>query len=150
MDSPQPPGQKELSIEKKQQMEAIKLMAEWSKWLISIETAGVGGVVALAKLVELPGWERKLVLVPLLLTALCFLGSILYASYVLFTLPTLVERLPIEDSPRLLDMTGETVNGPYRWSVGEHAKWQYLLFDAGLGLLAVALVSWGVLSLSKP
>jgi uncharacterized membrane protein YjjP (DUF1212 family) len=37
----------ELNQQKKQQMEAIKLLSDWSKWLVTLETGGVAGVVSL-------------------------------------------------------------------------------------------------------
>ena len=81
---------------KEQQMEAIKLLADWSKWLVTVETAGA---VALFSLVNLrPGhfvtiWGFPVVPALTVVAVAFFAHSALCAAKVLVSLPDIAQNL---------------------------------------------------------
>jgi hypothetical protein len=131
----------ELSLLQKQQMEAIKLLSDWSKWLITLETASIAGILSILKATDHS--KRSIVIsLALLITILCFLFSIFKACKMLFSLPNIVQYLPESKSATIDKMSDEYFEG----ELFDLAKWQYLSFLYGLGSLAVAIVIWTVSS----
>ena len=83
-------------VPKEQQMEAIKLLADWSKWLVTVETAGA---VALFSLVNLrPGhfvtlWGFPVVPAITVIAVMFFAYSAHNAAKVLVSLPDITQNL---------------------------------------------------------
>jgi hypothetical protein len=79
--------------EKDRQVDGLKSLADWSKWIVSIQIALVGGlVVAVFKGKGLENYANCDLLVAALI---CFLGSIFAATMLLGAIPAALERVPI-------------------------------------------------------
>ncbi|MCA9175133.1 MAG: hypothetical protein KDB14_11675 [Planctomycetales bacterium] len=112
---------------------ATQLIADWSKWLASLQTgvitligySTVAGKVTLKDTVQ-PGW--------VICAVFFFLGSLVCASFVLFALPGIVQRLPPPKEKDVLAVG--TLNGGgiplYVFCVG-----QFIMFVIAIALLAV-------------
>lgn len=148
---------------KKQQMTAIQLLADWSKWLITIETAGLGGI---ATLLGLTGSRTALTrCFPVIQIAffLClgcaglfFLYSIYNACFVLFSLPGVVEAMgdPGDSGPdegvrgiilsvnRAQASIYDMREPDFPFPLLVYVERQYKAFFKGLIGLAIALVIW--------
>ena len=86
----------DLNILKKRQMEAVKLLNDWSKWIVTLETAAIAGIVTWLKpglADHFQGWKITPNIL-LLLAAVFFAASIYNAAQLLFFLPDIVEQLP--------------------------------------------------------
>ena len=138
-----PPG--DLSLLKKQQMEAIKLLNDWSKWIVTLETGAIAGILAWLKSTSVAGQLPLWKIVPTLLLALgviCFAVSIYYAAQLLFSLPDIAEQLPDANEESINEMTGNYMGA----SILHYEKRQWWLFVCGLsftiaGALAAFLAS---------
>ena len=77
----------------KNDLEAIKLLADWSKWLVLVQTGAisVSGALWKPEVVEGASILSKILMTT---TMLCFAFSILAASYLLKSLPATAQRLP--------------------------------------------------------
>src|SRR5947208_1003373 len=92
----------------KNDLEAVKLLADWSKWLASLQTAVItltarstaSGTATVAKSVQ-PGWMVAAIAL--------FLISLLSASFLLFALPGVAQRLPPRQGQDIMRMG--TFNG---------------------------------------
>jgi hypothetical protein len=128
----------ELSLAKKQQMEAIKLLNDWSKWVITIETAAIGGIFAVLKelsSVRGPGlWLQicAIALNLLLLAAVAaFSVSIYSAAQLLYSLPGIAEQLPKSTKESINEMKDEYMGA----TILTYEKRQYIWFVTGLILV---------------
>ena len=74
------------------QFEALKALADWSKWLISLESALIVARIALAK--DIPISDIAVV------ALFCFALSILAAAWLLGAVPGAMERIPIRDKEK--------------------------------------------------
>jgi len=89
-------------------MEAIRILSDWSKWIVILETAAIAGILAWLKPIsagQLRGWA----IIPnilLALAAVCFAVSIYYAAELLFSLPDIVEQLPDATESSINEMAG--------------------------------------------
>jgi len=129
----------DLSLLKRQQMEAIKLLNDWSKWIVTLETAAIAGIFTWLK-PSLAGHPRGLEMVPnvlLVLAAVCFAISIYYAAQLLFSLPDIVEQLPDADQESINEMTGNYMGA----GVLEYEKRQWYLFVCGLALVIAGAIA---------
>jgi hypothetical protein len=142
----------ELSSQKKQQMEAIKLVCDWSKWLIGVETAGIGGIVALIGVKSPTQQTHWFYVVAILLVSagLSFLFSIYSACLAIFSLPEIVQQLPSSDEEDVFLM-----KDPYfPLQVIDYLRRQYKGFVYGLACVSLALAVWAtwgcLLPLIKP
>jgi hypothetical protein len=131
----------ELTLAKKQQMEAIKLLNDWSKWVITIETAAIAGIFTVMKeLSKIPAaspWLRGCTIASslLLLGALIsFIVSIHYAGQLLFSLPGIVEQLPDAKEESINEMQDQYMNA----DILTYERRQFKLFVAGLVFVAAA------------
>jgi hypothetical protein len=128
----------ELTLLQKQQMEAIRLLNDWSKWVVTIETASIAGIFTwLTKPVTAGsprgGWVVAADVV-LIAAAVCFAVSIAYAAALLFALPDIVEQLPKATQESINDMTGNYMS----FSVLVYERGQWWAFIAGLVLVILA------------
>ncbi len=133
----------ELTLQKKQQMEAIKLLSDWSKWLVTLETGGVAGVISLISLKEISGlnWTwMMLINVSLVVAVISFLISIYNACMLLFSLPNVVERLPSskEDS---IDYMQDSY---FKTDLIDYQRRQFRPFVAGLISIGFAVLLYVV------
>ena len=133
----------ELSLMKKQQMEAIKLLNDWSKWVITIETAAIGGIFAVLKelsAVRGPGLSLQICAIALNLLLLAavtaFLVSIFSAAQLLYSLPGIAEQLPKSTKDSINEMKDEYMSG----SILTYEKRQYNWFVTGLALVGAVSV----------
>ena len=125
----------------KNDLDAVKLLADWSKWLASMQTtvitlvgySTVSGSVSIKDVTQ-PAW--------VIAALFCFLTSLICASFILFALPGIVQRLPPPDGKDVLMMG--TYNGGGTplvvFSVG-----QFVFFGVG----AFCLVVWSTLQLLR-
>jgi hypothetical protein len=107
---------------KERQQEAIKVLAEWSKWLVTLQPAAIVAIGALIKL----GPEEPLSFaakVWVITSLLFFVLSIVAASFVLGALPTMVERLPssASDEKGVYDMSVYFIFRLWHLILAEHA-----------------------------
>jgi len=131
----------ELTLRKKQQMEAIKLLNDWSKWVVTIETAAIAGIFTvmkeLGKIPATTALRRACEAASNLLllgAVISFIVSIHYAGQLLFSLPAIVEQLTEATEESINQMQGLYVNV----SIMTDARRQFKLFVAGLVFVAVA------------
>ncbi|HTB12723.1 MAG TPA: hypothetical protein VK752_14175 [Bryobacteraceae bacterium] len=131
----------ELTLAKRHQMEAIKLIQDWSKWVVTIETAATAGIFTVLKeLSKLPESSPVLracaVASSLLLlgAVISFIVSIHYAGQLLFSLPGIVEQLPRAHEESINEMKDEYMNA----DILTYERRQFKLFVAGLAFVAVA------------
>jgi hypothetical protein len=134
--------QKQLDDRKRQQMEAIKLLSDWSKWLITVETGGIVGIISVInfekfKAAPLPIWLAA-VMTLLIFTAFCFLVSIYNACLGLFSLPDITQRLITSEEDSIFEMQDEE----FKVKLADYNRRQYLSFVAGLTSFALALFAW--------
>jgi hypothetical protein len=78
------------------QVEGLKALADWAKWIVSIQTAVVGGlVIAILKgEIEAAGGSVTL----LVAAAVCLVVSIIAATMLMGQIPAAIERAPIRQS----------------------------------------------------
>jgi hypothetical protein len=134
----------ELNLAQMQKMEAIKLLSDWSKWLITIETGGIAGIVSFLDFKNFnpnsqsPGLTIASVI--LAFASILFVGSIWSACLVLLSLPRIAELVPDPKSnPELsiYDMRDEDFQ-----LLKFYAGNQYKFFVAGLALVAASILAW--------
>ena len=72
-------------------MEALKLVSDWSKWLVTIETLAIAllGSLFTSSKIEIPKLAKKLGTAALV----CFVISIVAAAMLLLTLPEIAQSL---------------------------------------------------------
>ena len=131
----------DLILDKKQQMEAIKLLNDWSKWVITIETAAIAGMFEVIKELSTnpaPGPLARgftIALNSLLLGAvIAFVASIYYAGRLLFSLPDIAEQLPHAKEKSINEMKGAYMGA----GIFVYEKRQFYGFVAGLIFVALA------------
>lgn len=162
--------EEELSLQKKQQLAALNMMSDWSKWLITLETGGIAGVFSIIKFTDYTAtikgpWSLAISFF-LIVTALCFLFSILNACCLLCSLPDIVESLHKSDSPPENEKFGNKIKrflydkidkiqssedsinnmrSPYFiFRLYVYQTWQYISFLTGLACITFSLILWTV------
>jgi hypothetical protein len=136
--------------DKKQQMEAIKLLNDWSKWLITVETGGIVGIISIInfdkfKTSSLPLWLTVVAML-LITTGMSFLFSIYFACMALFSLPDITQRL--SDSPE--NSIFEMQDSEFKVKLADYVRKQYMGFRVGLSVFAIALLVWLIGGLLVP
>ena len=125
--------------ELKHALEAIKLMGDWSKWLVTLNTAtlavlsfllGSGGYPNLNE-----GAIRWLIAIALVL----FFLSILFATFLLYKLPAAVQELLRSPAGADVYHLGGTSDGQ-GWTTGALVWWQQVLFLGGLFFILLTIV----------
>jgi hypothetical protein len=123
-------------------MEAIRILSDWSKWIVTLETAAIAGILTWLKPISeehLRGWA----IVPnvlLALAAVCFAVSIYYAAQLLFSLPDIVEQLPDAKEGSINEMAGNYMGD----GILLYEKRQWSFFVGGLAFViagALALLA---------
>jgi hypothetical protein len=81
---------------RKAKVEAIKLLSDWSKWLVVVETAaitGIGGMIFLGKVHVEPCGARWLAIACTLIGCILFVASIYFACVLLASLSNLLQKV---------------------------------------------------------
>lgn len=119
-------------------LEALKLLADWSKWCAVIETAAIAAIAAFFKkdLLDLLGcWPRALTTSALVLFAL----SIAFAAFLLLSLPATVQRLP-PPYPQDVFLMG-TWEGTKRFRLSLFVQVQTWTFILGLFCFVAGIIT---------
>jgi hypothetical protein len=137
----------QLSLLKRQQSEALKLLSDWSKWVVALETTAVAAVAAILKDGVLPRThEHPYLFVPLAaaltLAATSFLFSIWNAGLLLYSIPDVVQAL------------ATSTEADYNHMASPHFKTKLVVYENrqqrglawGLVLFAVGMLVWLVAS----
>lgn len=131
-------------------IETAKLLMDWSKWLVTVQTAAITALGFLLKMsdpTKLPGASEKIPMLLALGAVLCFVVSILHATYLMLFLPAIVERIPEsipENTPQNnVSRTLWHVAVPFwpGWQVGTFTVWQSRLFCVGIVMFAGAYIA---------
>lgn len=75
-------------------LEALKLVVDWSKWIVTLQPVAIAAIGGLVKLNESHGlsfWSRLWVIASIA----CFLYSILVAATLLYSMPRAIAKLPL-------------------------------------------------------
>lgn len=119
-------------------MEALKLLSDWSKWLVTIETGAV--FAALLKFSETsPGLRGLASFVIAIGAILCFLFSIVSAGRLLYSIPGVVEALP-QATEDHIDHIDEMKDWSLKTPLITHERHQWLSFLRGLCLFVLAML----------
>lgn len=129
--------------------EAVKLLSDWTKWLVTIETASIaalGFVLKASELNLIKGAAAQVALLLAVLAVIFFLISIALASRLILYIPTLVELLP-EPSAEVTKVEPLWLTDipfwPY-WKVDTYATWHLRAFSAGLVCFASTVIMMAV------
>lgn len=121
----------------KNDADAVKLLAEWSKWLASLQTGVITllGVVVASEKVNISSNAHPGLLVA---GVICFVVSLLSASFLLFALPGVLQRLPPPPNKDFFAM-GTFNGGGIRVVV--FAVVEFVGFGLGIVLMAIWAIS---------
>jgi hypothetical protein len=78
------------------QVEGLKALADWTKWIVSLQTAVVGGIVIAILKGEIGASGGSITL--LVAAAVCLVVSIIAATMLMGQIPPAIERAPIRQS----------------------------------------------------
>lgn len=100
-----------MSNNKSEQKEALKVLADWTKWLVTLETGTIGATLAFAK-----GHAQFLDLVGSVFVAsgaigivlLCY--SIFWAVYLVYGIPEIIEQLPASKESSINEMRSDRLS----------------------------------------
>lgn len=98
----------DLSPLEKKQTEALKALADWSKWLITLETALSTALIAIIAQGHGDGWLGA--------ALVCFFVSIFFAAMLMGAIPDALQVVPIEDKD------GQNL-GIYAYKQFHNIKW---------------------------
>ena len=96
-------------------LEALKLLGEWSKWMVSVQT-GIISLIGIAtasgkiSFIRTEGYFGTLNATLILGALISFLVSLLAAAFLLYALPGMAQRLPPKEKNHDILMMG-TLNG---------------------------------------
>lgn len=108
------------------QLSAIQLLQDWAKWLITIESATIGGCI-LALGPKLSSGSKFFIVS----AVICFTLSVFVTAVLLGSLPSLVDNLSRVNSDQTTKPLYHYPIGS-KFSLGTLIRWQYLLLAAGL------------------
>jgi hypothetical protein len=126
-------------------LEALKLLNDWCKWLVGVQTAAIAALGFLARATDVAALQTtfgSLAVAAGTASIACFVGSMALASYLLLFIPSMVEQLSetygSQHAPQPLSYT----KVPFRpgWQVGTFTAWQSRLFVVGIALFALSFV----------
>lgn len=112
---------------KNNDLDALKMLAEWSKWLVLVQTGAITVIGAFWKpdILNQVGTLPKFLMS---LTILCFGVSILAASYLLKSIPATMQRLPPPDDKDIFHMgTYEGVKGIRVYTVADIETYSFVI-----------------------
>ena len=122
-------------------MEALKLLNDWSKWIVTLETGAIAGILAWLKSTSVSAdgsvghlrlWECILAF-----AVICFAISIYYAAQLLFSLPDIAEQLPDASEESINEMTGNYMGA----NILHYEQRQWWLFVCGLGFTIIGALA---------
>ena len=96
---------------KSEQKEALKVLADWTKWLVTLETGTIGATLALGK-----GHVNVLDRIAFVFAASTVLGiaslcySIFWAVYLVYGIPEIIERLPASTKSSINEMQSDRLS----------------------------------------
>lgn len=121
-----------------EQTEAIKLLGDWCKWLVTIETGSIAAIMAVSKL-EGSGHTMLLYRCSCTIALASFVASILVTAWTTLSLPTSLQDIGKKES--IWDRRAYLlIFAPPTWVL---VYWQFLLFI--LGIVAFAIGSIGLI-----
>ena len=123
-----------------QQSEAIKLIGDWAKWIVAVETGAIAAIGIFGK-----GAQNRVSHVAYVGSVGCFALSIMLASMVLLSLPAAVQD--IDPHEKVWDRV--CAIGPFQPSLRIVVGGQFLLFVVGIGAFAVGVIG-SLLSARSP
>ena len=130
-------------------LEAIKLMNDWSKWLVTVQTASIAALGFLSRQADLEKLTTlwgKVAIFAGVSGIVFFTASIGVASYLLLYLPSIAEELPdqVDTATNLQPLCYTRV--PFRpgWQVGTFTAWQSRFFVAGIVLFALTFIALAI------
>ena len=118
-----------------QTIEAVKLLADWAKWLITIETTAIAAV-ALVSTVHDP-YTRGAVSVLACGAVVCFVVSIISATLLLRSLPGIMQTIEPSQSIWRTEDSNAMVSG---FDTLALVRIESTFFGIGLLLIAVLLI----------
>lgn len=122
-----------------QQTDGLKLIGDWCKWLITVETAAIAAIGAFTKFSE---GSHIFVQIPFTVAITSFVVSMLFAAGLLSAIPTAVTDM--NDGDRIWDrlIYGRTTKGVMPFSVAAFCL--FALFTLGVAAfgLAVIVLAW--------
>jgi hypothetical protein len=130
----------ELSSDKNDYLEAIKLVNDWSKWIATIETAAIIVIGGLAKDFQAIGDPN---ITACIAVSLCsFILSIFAATSLLIALPGVAQRLPPPMGKDLGDMKSPRSRLPVSIRLwGSIQQFSFLLGLISFSLLIILVLS---------
>lgn len=77
-----------MSSHKPEQKEALKILADWTKWLLTLETGTIGATLAFAKgHINVSDWIASIFAVSTFLGIVILCYSIFWAVYLVYGIP---------------------------------------------------------------
>jgi hypothetical protein len=111
----------------KNDLEALKMLADWSKWLVLVQTGAITVIGAFWKpeVIARAGFLSKILMS---LTILCFAVSIVAAANLLKSLPATAQRLPPPPGKDIFHMgTYEGTQGVKVYTVAKVETYSFIL-----------------------
>jgi hypothetical protein len=117
-------------------LEALRLISDWAKWLITIETGAIATIGAMVKGGDVPSAQQRGLATA---AVLCFVASICSAAVLLLSLPEVAQNLRPGIS---IWMTSDSVlNGVFGLDTQTLATFESLFFAAGIICFAAFMLS---------
>lgn len=96
---------------KSEQKEALKVLADWTKWLVTLETGAIGGTLAFAKgHGGIADGTALIFAATTLVGILSICYSIFWAVYLVFGIPEIIEQLPASKESSINEMRSERLS----------------------------------------
>jgi hypothetical protein len=125
MGVPTPSIARDCANQSESQLEALKYLGDWTKWLISLETALLGlSIFFSPQAVSADSWLKWAVI--------CFISSIIASGFLLGSIPAAIECRPIKSGTNIVSIYEYKQFGAIKIVV--FAGLEHSLFLIGLGL----------------
>lgn len=126
-------------------LEAIKLLNDWCKWLVGVQTAAITALGFLARTADVIALKTTIgtfAIATGTASIVLFTVSIAAASYLLLFLPSMAEELPDKYDEDNEAMPLSYMRVPFKpgWQVGTFTTWQSRSFILGIGLFGLSFV----------
>ena len=100
-----------MSNHKPEQKEALKILADWTKWLVTLETGTIGATLAFAKgHVNVSDWIASIFAVSTFLGIVTLCYSIFWAVYLVYGIPEIIEQLPESNKSSINEMQSDRLS----------------------------------------